>query len=214
MSSFNKYGYQDDSNTNGAIQPKLGYRFKVELVGFGNNTSSADLTNNVISVTPADFSQEEVMIDTYVSRYYVIGKHTIGDVSLELRNDANSNVARIIQQQLDRQFHAERQAHAANAGDVKFEMRILYLDGTNSGSGAEILEGYLITGCWIKQNTASQLQTTSSDPSTFSLTIRPDNVFHIVKNVGNQSEQVNIGNASTTTLTVSDGAGINGSSAT
>lgn len=213
MSSYNKYGYQTAATTNGAIQPKLGYRFKVEFVGIGNNTSSADLTNNIISVTPPDFSQEEVMIDTYVSRYYVIGKHTIGDVSVELRNDANSNVAKIIQQQLDRQFHADRQAHAANAGDVKFEMRIMYLDGTNSGNGANILEGYLITGCWIKQQSASQLQFSSNDPNTFSLTIRPDNIFHIVSNVGNESSKVNIGNSTVSTMSPTDGAGINGSNA-
>lgn len=209
-------GTQTDS-VDASMQPKLGYRFKVSFVGLGGVASSANsttLTAYVTSVTPPDFSQDEVPIDAYVSRYYVIGKHTIGDLSLELRNDASNIVASEIQKQIDRQYNASSQSHSPTAGAVKFMTRIFYLDGANNadgrGNAPEVLEGFVCTGCWIKNVSWGQLTYTSSDPVQISVTIRPDNFYHIIgsptvgETAGLSEEDVHAGKASSNNITSAD----------
>lgn len=171
----------DDGITT-SIQPKLGYRFKVEFVGLaGIEDDTKALTGFVTSVTPPDFSQDEVAIDAYVSKFYVIGRHTIGDLTLELRNDINGHVARAIQAQKDAQYNANKQSHASTAGSVKFAVKIFYLDGQNGeGTAPRSYEGFVLTGCWIKTINWGQLQYSSSDPVQISVTIRPDNMYHVI----------------------------------
>lgn len=171
--------------TDGAVttlQPKLGYRFKVEFVGLGGgNDDTKALTGFVTSVTPPDFTQDEVVIDAYVSKFYVIGRHTIGDLTLELRNDINGHVARALQAQKDAQYNANHQSHAATAGEVKFAVKIFYLDGQNGDETApKSYEGFVLTGCWIKSINWGQLQYSSSEPVQISVTIRPDNMYHVI----------------------------------
>lgn len=170
-----------------SMQPKLGYRFKVTFVNFGGvsaSSSTTTLTAYVTTVTPPNFSQDEVVIDAYVSRYYVIGKHTIGDLSIELRNDASNVVASSVQKQIDLQYNATEQSHAPSAGSVKFEVKIFYLDGANNAGGGSIapgvLEGFVCTGCWLKDVQWGQLNYAQSESVLISLTIRPDNFYHIL----------------------------------
>jgi hypothetical protein len=124
-----------------------------------------------------------------VSRYYVIGKHTIGTLSIELRNDASNTVASLVQQQLDRQYNAESQSHAASAGSVKFIVKLMYLDGTNNlGKSPKVLEGFVYTGCWLQDVNFGQLSYSSSDPVMISLTIQPDNFYHVVSGIKSDAD--------------------------
>lgn len=200
-----------------SMQPKLSYRFKVSFIGMGGSTTSTNsttLTAYVTTVTPPNFQQEEVPIDTYVSRYYVIGKHTIGTLAIELRNDASNVVASEVQKQIDRQYNASSQSHAPNAGAVKFITKIFYLDGANNadgrGNAPEALEGFVCTGCWLSDVQWGALNYTSSEPVTISLTIRPDNFYHIVgtaaigTTAGLSEEDIHAGKSSAMDITSAD----------
>ncbi|ASV44462.1 hypothetical protein PBI_SCTP2_447 [Salicola phage SCTP-2] len=181
MSSvYDKYGVPTaDGALEAPIQPKLSYRFKVAFVGFGGLTDTFGLTKNVVSAAIPNFEQEPQEIDSYVSRYYVFGKHTFGTFNVTLRNDANNTVANIVQAQLDSQHNAFEQSNAPNAGAVKFNTKILMLDGSN-GEDVQILEGWHMTGCWLSSVEWGELNYSEGSPVQISLTIRPDNSFHIV----------------------------------
>lgn len=172
-------------------QPKLGYRFLVRLDDFsdeGFDANTRTITRHVVSVTPPDFAQNEVGVDVYASKYFVAGKHSFGDLVLELRNDLDGEVAELVQRQLDKQYNAKHQSHYTSAKDIKFTVNILYLDGTNPSDNTHpnIKEAFICTGCWIKNVSWGQLQYSSSDPVNMTLTIRPDNVYHIISR-GNMS---------------------------
>lgn len=176
-SKYNILGQTSDN------QPKLGYRFAVSFGSMGKDaTTSTTLTGYVNSFTPASFSQESVPIDAYVSRYYVVGKHTIGQITVELRNDVSNNVVTAIQKQIDLQYNSTDQTHARNAGDVKFTTKLFYLDGSRSATSdkAVIIESFVYTGCWITDVQFGQLSYSDSNPVSISVTIQPDDMFHIV----------------------------------
>lgn len=196
-SVFDKYGVpNDNSQMESQIQPKLQYRFKIEFDGMGGVTDTFAATKNVIDVTIPNFTQDEVTIDSYVSRYYVAGKHTLGTFTVNLRNDANNTVGGLIQAQLDRQHNAFHQSHAPSAGAIKFNTKIMMLNGSNGdadwpqggGSGAEIIEAWFITGCWLSSVEWGSLSYATSDPVQIALTLRPDNVFHITNAMGSSQD--------------------------
>ena len=196
-SVFDKYGVpNDNSQMEAQIQPKLQYRFKIEFDGMGGVTDTFAATKNVIDVTVPSFQQEPITIDSYVSRYYVTGKHTIGNFNVNLRNDANNTVSGLIQAQLDRQHNSFHQSHAPSAGAIKFNTKIMMLNGSNGdaewpqggGSGAEIIEAWFITGCWLENIEWGSLGYANSEAVQIALTIRPDNVFHITNSMGSSQD--------------------------
>jgi len=196
-SVFDKYGVpNDNSQMESQIQPKLQYRFKIEFDGMGGVTDTFAATKNVVDVTIPTFEQEAVQLDSYVSRYYVAGKHTLGTFNVNLRNDANNTVSGLIQAQLDRQHNAFHQSHAPSAGAIKFNTKIMMLNGSNGdadwpqggGSGAEIIEAWFITGCWLTNVEWGSLNYGTSDPVQIALTLRPDNVFHITNAMGSSQD--------------------------
>lgn len=182
-------------------QPKLGYRFAVSFGSLGGDaTTSTTLTGYVNSFTPASFSQESVTIDAYVSRYYVVGKHTIGQLTVELRNDVSNNVVTAIQKQIDKQYNSTDQTHARNAGDVKFITKLFYLDGSRAATAAAatIIESFVYTGCWITDVQFGQLSYSDSNPVTISVTIQPDDMYHIVSTISG-ADGVNSGASTSVT---------------
>lgn len=191
--SYNKYGVPDDNgNMAAAIMPKLSYRFKVIFIGLGSPSlggsgiSQLELTKNVVDVNLPEFSQEATVIDSYVSKYYVQGKHTWGSTSLNLRNDFEGNVSQLIQSQQDQQYNAYHQSHAAASGRNKFQMKILMLDGENrEGEAPTILEGWHLTGCFFESVNWGQVQYSSSDAVQIACTVRFDNAFHYFEMSGN-----------------------------
>lgn len=182
--TFNKYGVPDsDGNLQSAIQPKLQYRFKLAFVNFAGQTDNFELSKNVTTFNLPTFEQDDVVIDAYVSRYYVVGKASFGTISVTLRNDQDNNVAKLIQAQQDLQHNAFTQSHAPAAGAVKFGLKAMWLDGrTGEGGedGPDILEAWHFTGCWLNNINWNGGDYASNEVNTIELTIRPDNAFHIV----------------------------------
>lgn len=175
------YGFKNfGDSVDAGIDPKLSYRFKVAFIGMAGRTDhSRQMSGYVNSVRLPNFAQNEVEINSYVSRYYVIGKHSIGDLEIELRNDINGNVSSVIQTQIDSQYNAQRQSHAPAAQSVKFMVKVMYLDGSTNNNN-NVYEGFIYTGCWLKNVDWGSLDYSSNNPVTITATIRPDNFYHVI----------------------------------
>jgi hypothetical protein len=61
----------------GLLMPKLKYRFRVNLIGFGAGLENAELTKQVMNVSRPEISFEEVKLPVYNSTVKIAGKHSI-----------------------------------------------------------------------------------------------------------------------------------------
>ena len=162
------------------LMPKLQYRFRVLLDGFGTTGGPdgvREVSRQVVDVTRPNLSFEQITIDAYNSRSYLAGKHTWEPITLTLREDANNNVQKIVGQQLQRQFDFFEQSSAVAGGTYKFQTRIEILDGGNGGNGANVLDRFHLVGCYIESANYNTLAYATNDPVTVSLTIRYDNAI-------------------------------------
>jgi len=169
------------SSNSTLLMPKLQYRFRVLFDGFGANDGTdglREITRQVIDVTRPNLTFEQITIDAYNSRSYLAGKHTWEPVTINLREDANNNVQKIVGQQLQRQFDFYEQASAVAGGAYKFQTRIEILDGGNGdATGPVVLDRYHLVGCYIESANYNTLNYATNDPVTVSLTIRYDNAI-------------------------------------
>jgi hypothetical protein len=117
------------SNTN-LLMPKLKYRFRVILLGFGVEAST-ELTKQVVDVARPKVSFEEIDLPTYNSRVYLAGRHSWETISMNLRDDASGQVQKLVGQQIQKQFDFLEQASARSGIDYKFQTNIEVLDGGN-----------------------------------------------------------------------------------
>jgi len=163
------------------LMPKLQYRFRVLLDGFGTTGGPdgvREISRQVVDVTRPNLSFEQITIDAYNSRSYLAGKHTWEPITLTLREDANNNVQKIVGQQLQRQFDFFEQSSAVAGGTYKFQTRIEILDGGNGNTGgAAVLDRFHLVGCYLESVNYNTLAYATNDPVTVSLTIRYDNAI-------------------------------------
>ena len=166
------------SSTQGLLMPKLQYRFRVSLENFGVSTPTTELTKQVIDVTRPVVNFEEIEIPVYNSRAYLAGKHAWDPITLNLREDVNNNVQKLVGEQLQKQFDFFEQSGAASGIDYKFVTRIEILDGGNGNAGgAQVLDRFHMVGCYIESANYNTLAYATNDPVTVSLTIRYDNAI-------------------------------------
>lgn len=197
-----------EAGTNSTLlMPKLQYRFRVLFDGFGTTGGPdgvREITRQVIDVTRPNLTFEQITIDAYNSRTYLAGKHTWEPVTINLREDANNNVQKIVGQQLQRQFDFFEQSSAVSGGTYKFQTRVEILDGGNGNNNdANVIDRFHLVGCYIESANYNTLNYATNDPVTVSLTVRYDNAIQY----GNDgSETVGVG-ASTTRATVEDAGG-------
>jgi hypothetical protein len=163
----------------GLLMPKLQYRFRVLLQGFGISTPSTELTKQVVDVTRPNVSFEPITLDVYNSRSYLAGKHTWEPISLTLREDVNNEVQKRVGEQLQKQFDFLEQASAASGGDYKFVTKIEILDGGNGDgdTAANVLDTFELYGCFVESANYNTLAYATNDPVTVSLSIRYDNAI-------------------------------------
>lgn len=170
----------DGGSNQGLLMPKLQYRFRVLLDGFGT-TGGADgvreLTRQVVDVTRPNLTFEQITLDVYNSRTYLAGKHTWEPITLTIREDVNNNMQKIVGQQLQRQFDFFEQASAVAGGTYKFQTRIEILDGGNGAGGPGVLDSYQLVGCYLESVNYNTLAYNSNDPVTITLNIRYDNAI-------------------------------------
>jgi hypothetical protein len=83
-------------STQGLLMPKLKYRFRVTFDGFGTSNSASpttELTKQVMDFNRPTVSFEEMAIPIYNSTIKLVGKHSWGDVTCNLRDVASGQVS-------------------------------------------------------------------------------------------------------------------------
>ncbi len=180
ITSLNKYtvplASNQSSSTQGLLMPKLKYRFRVILQGFGATGSiSTELTKQVMDITRPKVSFEEMEIPVYNSKVYLAGKYTWETMTLTLRDDASGNVQRLVGEQIQKQFDFMEQAAARSGIDYKFTTKIEILDGGTGASAPTTLETFEVYGCFIQNADYGEMNYGTNEPATVALTIRFDN---------------------------------------
>ena len=165
------------ASTQGLLMPKLQYRFRVSLENFGISTPTTELTKQVVDVTRPNVTFEEMTLDVYNSRVYLAGKHTWEAITLNVREDVNGNVQRLVGEQLQKQFDFYEQSSAASGIDYKFLTRIEILDGGNGVNVPNVLETFELYGCFVTSANYNTLAYSANEAVTIGLTIRYDNAI-------------------------------------
>ena len=189
------------AQSQGLLMPKLQYRFRVILENFGVSTPRSELTKQVADVTRPDLSFDQITLDVYNSRVYMAGKHTWNPITLNLRDDVNNAVSKLVGEQIQKQFDFFEQSSAASGIDYKFTARTEVLDGGQGASEPTVLETFELYGAYIESVNYNTLAYNTSDPATITLNIRYDNAIQTPQGTG-------IGSAVTRTLgTLATGGG-------
>jgi len=174
--TLNNFGVPTDSGDgvtgSGILQPKLNYRFRVVVAGFGGTTlPTQEFTRQVMNVSRPKVSHEPIPIDSYNSRMYVMGKHTWEPITITLRDDIANNLTKLVGHQVQQQLDHKSQRGPSAGTNYKFSTLIEILDG-NSGDATE---QWQLEGCFITNADYSQTDYSVSDPVTITLTLQYDN---------------------------------------
>ena len=190
------------SASQGLLMPKLQYRFRVILENFGVSTPRSELTKQVMDCTRPNLTFDNITLDVYNSKIYYAGKHTWEPITINLRDDVNNAVSKLVGEQVQKQFDFFEQASATSGIDYKFTSRIEMLDGGNGASTPNVLETWELYGAYVESVNYNTLTYNTSDPVTITLNIRYDNAIQTPQGTG-------IGTAVTRTLgTLATGGGI------
>jgi hypothetical protein len=165
------------SSTQGLLMPKLQYRFRVSLENFGVSTPTTELTKQVVDVTRPTVNFEELEIPIYNSKAFLAGRPTWEPITLNLREDVNNNVQKLVGEQLQKQFDFFEQSSAASGIDYKYTTRIEILDGGNGANTPNVLETFELYGCFIQNANYNTLAYSSNEPVTIQLAMRYDNAI-------------------------------------
>ena len=174
----------DSASSQGLLMPKLQYRFRVTLENFGVSTPTTELTKQVMDITRPTVSFENMEIPIYNSKVYLAGKHTWAPLTLNLREDVNNNVQKLVGEQLQKQFDFMEQASANSGQDYKFVTRIEILDGGNGATGVNVLETWECYGCFITEANYNSLAYANNEPVNITLNMQYDNAIQTPENTG------------------------------
>jgi hypothetical protein len=175
ITNLNNLGVPTTSGTQVLLMPKLKYRFRVTLLGFGV-AAATELTKQVQDVTRPKVNFEEIMLDVYNSKVYLAGKPSYETMTLTLRDDASGEVQKLVGQQIQKQFDFIEQASARSGIDYKFTTRIEVLDGGNANLEPQVLETISCYGCILMNADYGDLNYGTNEAATVALTIRFDNM--------------------------------------
>ena len=73
--TLSNFGVPTDTTGTGTgiLQPKLNYRFRVQVAGFGGvGTATQEFTRQVMNVTRPKVTHESIPVDSYNSRMYMM----------------------------------------------------------------------------------------------------------------------------------------------
>ena len=189
ISSLSKFtvplASDQSSATQGLLMPKLKYRFRVTLEGFGaNSEATTELTKQVMDVTRPTIAFDPITIDVYNSRINLAGKHTWTPLTLNVRDDVNGNVSKLVGLQLQKQFDFFEQASAASGIDYKFLARIEILDGGNGSFTPAVLETWEAYGCYLENVNYNNLAYNANEHASITMSIKYDNALQKADGAG------------------------------
>lgn len=169
-------------NAGGIIMPMLKNRWEVEFFniggtrGSGAGTNRADvLTLQAITGDRPKLSFEEIQLDRYNSRAWIAGKHMWEPVSFTFESDISGRVARVLQEQLEKQQALISPGHgrvlntATSGQQYKFSMLVTMLDGDITP-----LEQWAYEGVWIQNIDYGDLDYAASEALKIPVTFRFD----------------------------------------
>ena len=189
------------AGSQGLLMPKLQYRFRAILENFGISTPRSELTKQIMDITRPDLNFEQITLDVYNSRVYMAGKHTWNPITINIRDDVNNAVTKLVGEQIQKQFDFFEQSSAASGIDYKFTARVEMLDGGGGASTPNVLETFELYGAYIEAVNYNTLNYATSEAATISLTVRYDNAIQTPQGTG-------IGTAVTRTIgTLATGGG-------
>lgn len=162
-------------SSQGLLMPKLKYRFRAIFENLGVSTPRTEMTKQIMDFTRPSVSFDPIDIDIYNSRVRLAGKHTWDDINVNLRDDASGAVTKLVGEQLQRQLDFMEQSSASSGSDYKFTTRLEILDGGNGANEPNVLETWEIYGCYLSNVNYGDMNYSSSEPATVSLTLRYDN---------------------------------------
>jgi hypothetical protein len=165
------------ASTQGLLMPKLKYRFRVTLETFGISSPTTELSKQVQDVTRPTVAFDPITIDVYNSRVYLAGKHTWSPITLNVRDDVTGAVAKLVGEQLQKQFDFFEQASAASGVDYKFLTRIEILDGGNGQFQPAVLETWELYGCYLENVNYNNLAYNANEPVLITMSIKYDNAI-------------------------------------
>jgi hypothetical protein len=185
ITSLNNYSVKPGSDVanQGLLMPKLKYRFRVILLGFGVEAST-ELTKQVQDVTRPKVSFEEMTLDIYNSKVKLAGRYAWENITLTLRDDAIGGVTKLVGQQVQKQFDFMEQASARSGVDYKFTTKIEILDGGNGSTNPQVLETFELYGCFLQNTDYGDLAYGTNEHATVALTIVYDNAIHTAGTTG------------------------------
>jgi len=161
----------------GLLMPKLQFRFRVNFLNFGTDTSTVELTKQVIDCARPQVQFQEITIPIYNSTMYLAGKATWQTLAINIRDDASNSVSRLVGQQLQKQMDFVEQASAASGQDYKFQTNIEILDGGNGTNAPIVLETWELYGCFLQSANYNTLNYATNEAVTIALTLRYDNAI-------------------------------------
>jgi hypothetical protein len=161
----------------GLLMPKLQFRFRVNFLNFGTDTSTVELTKQVIDCARPQVQFQEITIPIYNSTMYLAGKATWQTLAINIRDDASNSVSKLVGQQLQKQMDFVEQASAASGQDYKFQTNIEILDGGNGTNAPIVLETWELYGCFLQSANYNTLNYATNEAVTIALTLRYDNAI-------------------------------------
>jgi hypothetical protein len=170
-------------STQGVLMPKLKYRFRVMFENFGAAANAApvtELTKQVIDFTRPTVTFAQIDLPIYNSTIKMAGKHSWGDVTCNLRDDAGANVQKLVGEQLQKQLDFMEMASASAGIDYKFITRFEVLDGGNGAVEPVVLESWELYGCYLKEVNYGDANYGSSEAMTIALGITFDNANQVI----------------------------------
>tara|TARA_R110000868_G_scaffold391174_2_gene661091 strand:- start:1323 stop:1865 length:543 start_codon:yes stop_codon:yes gene_type:complete len=173
--------------------PKLKFRFRAQFDNFGVSNPKTELTKQIVSFARPSVTFDPVEIPVYNSRVYIAGKPTWEAVQVVLRDDAGGNVSRLVGEQLQKQYDFMEQASASSGIDYKFITRLEMLDGGNGTSDPTVLETWELYGCFLTNVNYNDVDYSSNDPVTITMSVRYDNALQTTTpgGVGNPVARTN-----------------------
>jgi hypothetical protein len=197
MSTINNIGIPGVGT--GVLHPKQRNRWRVTFANMGGGVGSNPLSMQATTISRPTLDFNEVPLHRYNSIAYIAGKHTFGDLTLTVEDDVTSSASAVIQEQLQKQqwlIGAEGQWLAA-AGEGSLYKFVTYLDQLDGND--QVIERWVYEGCFIKSSNYNDLDYSSGDAVTISLTIRYDHARQdIVGFKYDQGKGVATGGAGTT----------------
>jgi hypothetical protein len=157
--------------------PKLKYRFRVTFLNFGVSNPSTELSKQVITFARPNVNFNPITLDVYNSKMYLMGKPEWQPVQVEVRDDVNGSVSRLIGEQIQKQFDFAEQASAFAGIDYKFQTIFEVLDGGNGAIAPTALETWELYGCFISEVNYNSFDYKASEEATITMTLRYDNAL-------------------------------------